>query len=115
MFLDVGQWQIPVESSREHKEIVLKLLDHHRANPDEFPYKEAYFYKMPSEDASVESWMYIHIFDSTEAFLKMEDAQQRMLETEPELKAAMDRAFELMVSDSWRTTQWTRVQESRNE
>ncbi|MHA1948923.1 MAG: hypothetical protein ACXAAO_01535 [Candidatus Thorarchaeota archaeon] len=115
MFIDIGQWQIPVENSKEHRKLWPKLLDYQRKNRSEFPYKESRFYKMFSKDASVEIWMYIDIFDSPEEFRKMEGAINNMLETVPELKATFDRLLGMMVPDSWKTTQWTEAAEFRVE
>jgi hypothetical protein len=70
---------------------------------------------MFSKDASVEIWMYIDMFDSPEDFKKMEGAINNMLKTEPELKAIFDRLLDMMVPDSWKTTQWTEAEEFRVE
>jgi hypothetical protein len=115
LFIDIGQWQIPVENSEEHRKLARKFVDYQRANRDEWPYKEARFYMMLSEDASVEFWMYIDFFDSPEEFKKMEAVINKMQETDSDMKTTFDRLFELQVPDSWKTTQWTEVDELRIE
>jgi hypothetical protein len=111
LFIDIGQWQIPIENSKEHKELIRKFVDYQRANRDEWPYKKAHFYMMLSDDESVESWMYIDLFDSHEDFEKMDAVINKMLETNPDMKATFDRMFALQVPDSWKTTQWSEVDE----
>jgi hypothetical protein len=115
LFIDIGQWKIPVEKGKEHKELIQKFVDYQRANRDEWPYREAYFYMMIGEDPSVESWIYIDIFDNTEDFERMEGTMNKVFEREPEVKAVFDRVFEIMVPDTWKTTQWTEVDEFRIE
>jgi hypothetical protein len=66
-----------------------------------------------SEDESIEFWMYIDLFDNLDDFKKMGDAINKMLGTEPELKATFDKLLGLMVPDSWKTTQWTEAPEFR--
>ena len=68
-----------------------------------------------NEDLSIESWIYIDIFDNTEDFEKMESTMNKVFEREPEVKAVFDRVFEIMVPDTWKTKQWTEVDEFRIE
>ncbi|MGD9382397.1 MAG: hypothetical protein PVI03_08130 [Candidatus Thorarchaeota archaeon] len=109
MFIDIGQWKISVENSEEFRDLVLKFVNYQRDNRDEWPYKKAQFYMMLSDDESVEFWMYIDVFDSHEDFKKMDAVINKMLETDPDMKATFDRMFALQVPDSWKTTQWSEV------
>lgn len=111
MFLDIGLWEISKENSEEFRDLAHKFVDYQRNNREEWPYKKAHFYVMRSDDESVESWMYIDIFDSHEDFKKMEAVINKMLETNPDMKTTFERMFALQVSDSWKTTQWSEVEE----
>ncbi len=111
MFIDIGQWKIPIENSEEFRSLVLKFVNYQRDNREEWPYKNAHFYMMSSDDESVESWMYIDVFDSHEDFKEMDAVINRMLETDPDMKVIFDRMFALQVPDSWKTTQWSEVDE----
>ncbi len=111
MFLDIGQWKISKENSEEFRNRVYKFVDYQRDNRDEWPYKKAHFYMMRSDDESVESWMYIDIFDSPEDFKKMDAVINKMLEKDPDMKTTFDRMFALQVPDSWKTTQWSEVED----
>jgi len=111
LFLDIGLWKISKENSDEFRNLVHKFVDYQRSNRDEWPYKKAHFYMMRSDDESVESWMYIDIFDSHEDFKKMDAVINKMLETDPEMKTTFERMFALQVPDSWKTTQWSEVEE----
>ncbi|MFX1273251.1 MAG: hypothetical protein ACFFAX_16320 [Promethearchaeota archaeon] len=115
MFIDIGHWKISRENSEEFRNLASKFVNYQRATRDEWPYKEAYFYMMVTEDQSVESWKYIDIFDNTEDFEKMDGTMNKVFEREPEVKAVFDRVFEIMVPDTWKTIQWTEVEEFRIE
>ena len=111
MFLDIGLWKISKESSDEFRNLVYKFVDYQRDNREEWPYKKAHFYMMHSDDESIESWMYIDIFDSPEDFRKMDAVINKMLETNPDMKTTFERMFALQVPDSWKTTQWFEIEE----
>ncbi len=111
MFLDIGVWEISKENSEEFRNLVHKFVDYQRNNREEWSYKTAYFYMMRSNDESVESWMYIDIFDSHEDFKKMDAVINKMLETNPDMKTTFERMFALQVPDSWKTTQWSEIEE----
>ena len=111
MFIDIGHWKISIENSEEFRNQVRKFVEYQRDTREEWPYKKAHFYMMHNDDESVDSWMYIDIFDHPEDFKKMDAVINKMLEIDSDMKTTFERMFALQVPDSWKTTQWSEVEE----
>jgi hypothetical protein len=102
----MAQWQVPSEKSSEHLELLKQSLDMQKNDRTLWCYKESRIFKMVDGEDSVETWMYLDLYENFKDFEGFVESINSRFETDTQLQKWREDFMSAINPESWTTTQW---------
>jgi hypothetical protein len=103
----MAQWQVLSEKSEEHLELLKQSVELQKNDRKLWCYKESRIFKIVGEDSSVETWMYLDLYEDFKDFEGFIEAINARFETDEKLQKWRENFMSVIYPESWTMTQWT--------
>jgi hypothetical protein len=70
MLCEIGRWQVPKRSSKEHLEMWTAWMDYIRTNRNKFHFVRSRLFILETKGSAIEDWMWIDEYEDQKAYNK---------------------------------------------